>query len=325
MVERQMELTIENDVISIENSPHLFLQQKSVGQQQYAYFTGEKVLSESAITNFQQNISNNQRLCDATNTPYFHIVFPGKIPTFKDLFATAGVTVRSIFSNKHQAEKVVYLLNEGIGEQHFLEHDTHINDLGRLACVDKVLQLFELDKLNYTPEFQMSTYTGDLGQRLGIKESTYNKFLRFKGVQNKVKNYHINNSLPGNTGHIFYTVNNFAAIPKRLLLFGDSFLVGCIRTLSMYFREVIYFRNPYVMEDVLRWLSPDYVLTSNAERYLVNVPSISSSPPYFASYVSNKFATSHISADTQAAFEMLFKTKKGAEFEKWLMSLDERQ
>ncbi|MBN1008313.1 hypothetical protein [Amphritea pacifica] len=78
--------------------------------------------------------------------------------------------------------------------------------------------------------------------------------------------------------------NSRAPVKKRILAFGDGFILGAFEVLSYFFEEIIYVRSPYVLPDVADCLSPDIILTSNAERYLPVFSNFESDKPFFINY-----------------------------------------
>jgi hypothetical protein len=72
---------------------------------------------------------------------------------------------------------------------------------------------------------------------------------------------------------------------------------------------VIYFRTPFILEDVSRLLNPDIVLTGNAERYLVDPPAYNQSPPYFIHFISNYYNSQLLSDKDIIGFSNLFKQR----------------
>ena len=59
----------------------------------------------------------------------------------------------------------------------------------------------------------------------------------------------------------------------------NSFLISCIDMLSVFFGELILVRTPFFHPEMIDMFNPDYVVSSNVERYLPSTPSDSEAPP----------------------------------------------
>jgi len=143
--------------------------------------------------------------------------------------------------------------------------------------------------------------------------------LKWDFSEGSIKKFSLHDYYNGNSGDLDFILNPFSVYPKRLVLFGDSFFrVQKLRIFYLLFEEIIYIRNPYIQEDIIKVLKPDIVLTGNAERYLINVPDASHPRPYFLNYFTSKF-NPNINRETVSGFEALFsgrESKRYKEFKK---------
>ncbi|KYL33193.1 hypothetical protein A2I98_14235 [Pseudoalteromonas agarivorans] len=157
---------------------------------------------------------------------------------------------------------------------------------------------------------------GDLGLMCNAKgvEVDYIKSFGNKAIVHKFSN---KEALPGNSGEIYFTVNDEPIIKKRLLLFGDSFFEGCLEILSNIFEEVCYVRNSFIMQDVALLLKPDVVFTGCAERYLTKVESYKNTAPFFVNYFKHKASFEKLDTHSIDAFKCFFSSRDSQEFIVW--------
>lgn len=86
-------------------------------------------------------------------------------------------------------------------------------------------------------------------------------------------------SLPGNTDNVCIVHNPESITRKRLLIFGDSFIKYALPFFAPVFRDVVYVRSATFQSDMVELMAPDFVISSNAERYLCKVEADSASKP----------------------------------------------
>lgn len=175
-----------------------------------------------------------------------------------------------------------------MGSKYFLTGDHHTNDRGYLKQLKVILN--ELGLVDQIPELKAifktnATKHGDLINKLSTKVKVKEESLEsINGRFPCEPVFDLRKYLKSNSGQIKYYYNKDAYFNKRLLTFGDSFIGGGLDIWSIFFDEIIHFRSPYVIEDIVKSLNPDYVITGNAERYLVNVPDYYSKP-WFMNYL----------------------------------------
>ncbi|WP_182026033.1 hypothetical protein [Vibrio rotiferianus] len=300
----------------------LFLHQENRGQRQFEHFLGNINIKQSSVDNYQRNIQFNKEISKALNFQYLHIVFPAKPYSYRQKFQEIGLDLKPIFQKCHEDVCVFY---PDLGPEHYDNLDTHINDRGMYHIL-----LHILDELNLSkpprPFWDKKRKRGDLSIMLGDNSAT-EEVEELSGIYGndvyQSKRYTNAKALKGNQGHIDYLFNPYAMHNKRVILFGDSFFRTKIRMYSLIFTEVIYFRRPYVMSDVVRNLRPDIVLTGNAERYLTDVPDHRNDTPWFIIYLSDKYDSRLLSPNTIEVFKVLFSGRESQAFkERFGLKLD---
>lgn len=291
-----------------------FLHQENSGQQQFDYLSGNLRISSDNIEKFNSNLRRNKKLSLELGFSYSHVVFPAKAVIYKDDFKELGVDISSLLSYKHDQDHVIYPTLKKI---HYDINDTHLNDEGMLEVITQLRDVLGFSDL---PDaiWKVFSKRGDLGAMIGenSKTCTSKRFVGFKNEPNHAtRHYSLQNALEGNTGHLDFLFNPYALTNKRIVLFGDSFFKSRVHVFSSMFTEVIYFRIPYILEDVVRALCPDIVLTGNAERYLTNVPDAYNPAPWFLNYISARFDSSKLDDRSRLAFASLFSSATSQHYE----------
>lgn len=310
-------LEFKNDVIKLGND--LFLHQEKGGQHQFDYLTGTKSVEQIQIKNFRENIRNNNRIAKNYKISNIHLVMPAKPCAFKEQFKNIGIEINSIFGNDHVLDNVYY---PSLTTRDYYSGDTHINHHGIIKILDHVMEKFNLPKLPKAV-YESKRAAGDLD--VMYERSPGNRYF-FKKFEHEVsfetsEIFTLDPYTEGNLGHIDYLINPLAVNSTRLLVFGDSFLKSARFLLSHIFSEVIYFRLPYIIEDFVKNLSPDFIITENAERYLVDVPSSSVPTPYFLPYIQRGFKK-QIPPRISNAFTCLFSGRYSLKFQKFFSDFD---
>lgn len=284
---------------------NLFLHQDGVAQQQFEYLTGNLKVSKVAIESFKENISHNKNMSYQYGFDYRHVVFPAKPVLYADEFKKIGVDINPIFGKEHASDAVIYPM---LTKNDYDSDDTHTNQFGVFKVIADVLYDLGYSSLPI-PILKSIESSGDLAvmcEQSAIKKKIVVGFLDYLNNTSKIERYSLAPYLIGNTGRMEFIFNPYGVINKRIVLFGDSFFGSKLNIFERLFTEVVFFRNPYVIEDVVKCVSPDIVLTENAERYLVDVPCVKDSHPWFMNYITNKFDSSKIPKSTTNAFNVLF-------------------
>ncbi|WP_025564767.1 hypothetical protein [Psychromonas sp. SP041] len=293
----------------------LFLRQKGVAQQQFDYFLGNKKIPDESVNNFKCNIKHNLSLANEVGFKYLHIIYPAKPCVYKESFKDIGVDINSIVTSEHLMPSVIY--GESI-TRHFYFDDTHHNDQGLYEIIKQGLVAIGEDISKLVPIYKQMTRQGGLGKMYGSEPHMSEHLEYFEGhTKGVIQRFSLAEYLAGNSGHIDFNFNGNAIIKKRIVLFGDSFFRNSLDIFSEIFEEVIYFRNPYIFTDIVKVLTPDIVLTGNAERYLVDVPNSALPKPYFLNFFGEKFRSVDIPFNTKNMFSMLFSGRNDKEFLAW--------
>ena len=169
--------------------------------------------------------------------------------------------------------------------------DTHMTDFGSMAITQHVLHRWGLqyDTDRFFTVFQCNE-AGDLSKMLGTEDKSTENSLRPKFYFQIFDN---RTALPGNTNNVRIIHNPESTTNKRILIFGDSFINFSLIFFSPIFRDIVYVRSATFQSDMVELMAPDFVISSNAERYLCKVEADAASKPMLfmhygkANYVSH--------------------------------------
>lgn len=274
---------------------------------------GEIGVNANNIYNFHSNMTHNLEIAKRDRFAYKHIVFPAKAIVYKECFKEIGVNLNSIFSKDFYHSEVVY---PKLSVEDYHLHDTHINDIGSFKVISQVLQALNYPSLP-EPLFIDAKKNGDLMRMLGRDDMENIKIINgFTGLLFKPLEFNLGAALKSNTGDMKILFNPKALYNSRLVLFGDSFFEFSLRVYSSIFTEIIYFRKPYILDDVVKILKPNIVLTANTERYLCSVPNCHKDTPWFMNYLNKKFNSELLNDVDREAFEAMFAGKGSKLYEK---------
>lgn len=272
---------IKNDV-KIGQDGWLFLH--SGGQRQYEHLCGAVNPTSDSIKNFIDNIYERKSYCEGADAQFMHITFPTKdLVLKKKLDPEYSRNMKSIFDRHYRTAFngplptfFQYPLDAFIEMNSyrdiFHKLDTHLSFTGRLQAIRIILEHFGIGA---NPELYFNQKAalvgGDLAKMLGSSEKS--KEMVVSPLFDQTNFFDNRGALNGNTNNIIICSNEAAVLEKTLLIIGDSFIALCVRLLSVFFRDVIYIRSSTFQKDAVDLFKPDFVISSNAERYLSDVKS----------------------------------------------------
>jgi len=258
-------MIIKKDIL-IENCETKFLY--SGEHHQFDYLSGKKTVQKESIDNFHLNIAKRKEFCANKNILFMHVVFPCKAVVLAERIKS--INVKPIFNDKFINDDVIYpveVLKKNIGT--FLKTDTHTTPFGSWLILQNIIDRLNL-KFEDEPSFDKSYILGDLNRMLGIDvKEEYLEFTSF--INNPTAIYDVNNyqGLKGNSNRVRILKNVNPIIDKRVLIFGDSFFNYNLNyMLANIFKEVVFFRSPNFLYEIIDYIEPDIILSGQAERYL---------------------------------------------------------
>lgn len=267
---------ISNDVLVGEDG-WLFLWQGA--QHQFDMLSGRKTPHLHSVTNFCENLVGRSAMCRARGLPYLHVTFPSKPVVMTDnvplehrsliqsLYERCYADEVSRYPSIHAIYPRSLLLEERSRIQVFRQKDTHMSHAGAAVIAREMLRSLGerhdpqelLSQGRQLRHSDLSVMMGDSGSYPEQVMAVDHSFLRVEDNRT---------ALRSNTNNMIILHNPVAVSSKRLLTFGDSFMVSCLAALSTFYTDIMYVRSDLWQPDLLDLFAPDVVISSNAERYL---------------------------------------------------------
>ncbi|MFZ6040277.1 hypothetical protein ACOV11_07160 [Vibrio natriegens] len=270
-----------DNVVSV-GGKYFFLHQNNSGQRQCEYFFGGKKVEPENIRNFKDNIELNKKLSDKYTFKYCHLICESKVSGHSDILKKEfNLDTYTLISDFMVDSCVVA---PKLSPDDFFITDSHSHSIGSIKHIQSVLDQIGVGKIEIdnVSESIIPNFRGDLFSKLGLEQVDERRLDSVNGYTPGVNLFNISKYLNGNTGNIQSCYNKNAIVKGRLVTFGDSFIGMNLRTWSLFFEEIIHFRIPYVDEAIVASLKPDFVVTSNTERYLTSVPNATKNKmPFF--------------------------------------------
>ncbi len=265
--------------VAIGKNDFLFL----VGgnQRVLAFVSGQVSFSYTARKIFYDNVRARGGYCRDHKISYCHVVFPDKHSVMPEKFPFEIKVPIGRLTYEFCKGEFIYPVAElaALGESAYLKTDTHMTVHGQMEMVRQCIlglklgaEFFEDKRSAITALwYEQDNFCGDLGQKLDQKPTER----RLRSRKPDGVAFFCNNPV-GNVGAIHVAINRKAK--HKLLIFGDSFSIDCLYAFGLLFREVIIVRSPYFHRDIVKLFGPTHLITSNAERYLINMPMDTEAP-----------------------------------------------
>lgn len=198
-------------------------------------------------------------------------------PVF-DVLSSAEGRVRACYPLKKLQEKATI-------EEVYVRGDTHWNHRGAFYGYQDMMKSAGIEAIGEQElEFSEIEIDGDLTSKLGKRTTTVRAKIRhpnFKCIEN--------NNIP-NIGHRIVFENSNKALPSCVLL-RDSFSTYLLEIYAQTFRRVACLWQPNLDYRVIDAEKPDFVLSQQAERFLISCPNDLTGKSN-AEYVADKRAAS---------------------------------
>lgn len=242
------------------------------------YLVGDRPVSKTVLRNFACNLTARQKIADELGATFLHMVAPDKQSVYHQQTNIADLLcLGEVFQQQTNADFFYPLepLREAAASRRmYFKNDLHWNANGVLLVLGLLLEHLKhpnaqavLDSLSQRIVCKKNTALG-LGTLLMPPRVEDADVFNWKNIGVKKASNH--QSGGGGYGQIML-VNNPTSHPKRILAFGDSFMLSMIYALSSAYSEILFVRSKVFHADLMRDYQPDILLTSNAEGYLCRV------------------------------------------------------
>lgn len=268
----KIQLTKPLDVIFGKNG-YLYLDNDT--NNSVAQFTGEKLISDTCMSEWGRYFSRLENYSKKENSEYVFILAPtkevvlpmhypyekGKITPIEQFFdAFKYYNILNPLEDLNSADNATYC-----------KLDTHWTDYGAGVVVNAALD--RLGILNHNPfpfPFNIESKLGDLSYRL----SPHPRENKFTADFSPIKPLQVFNNNINNTGKIIVYENPAATTSKKIVVFGDSFSANMLPYFVNEFIRVVFVHScSNVDYDILEHESPDFIFCEITTRFIVVPPS----------------------------------------------------
>jgi hypothetical protein len=275
---------IHDDVLVAEDG-QLFLVGGAHGP--LAHALGLRRVLPRSFTNFRHNLEARARRCAEAEIGYLHLVAPDKQSVLRESFDVPDTCpLGDVYAAETGADFCFPVEELRALRPHpaYEPTDTHWSVEGagliarlmaeRLGVPPQEIAAGEaLLERSVMP--RRKAFIGDLGRKFDPPRSNVAN-MRSPDFPAR----HFDSFAEGNTGTMRLAIATRNPRPRRLLIFGDSFLQICMKELTAFFGEVLLCRSAFLHPEIILGFQPDYVITQNAERYLSVVRSDADAPPF---------------------------------------------
>lgn len=282
-----MTMTVEQGVL-IGEAGQLFLYGGQHSPLMRAEMPPERL--KQIARRFSANIQSRAAWSHEVGASYVHAIYPDKHTVMPghaglpdDFCGLATRMLREIDDELVQ-RAVLFPLESlrTLGEAAFLATDTHMSAAGMIACSVEIARRLGRSVSSHDLAVlgaalgDPQEHTGDLGAKLTPRRS-----VQTRPFQPTWELTWQSNQLPlGNDGIMDLISSKAPTAHGRALLFGDSFMRGCTKILSYFFREILFLRTRFLHREMLPLYAPDVVATANVERYLDDVAPDQTAPVF---------------------------------------------
>ena len=243
------------------------------------YLLGLKEIPEQSFQNFHQNLKLRRQFAYLIGARYAHLVCPDKHSVYPQAYPFSYTSTLAERYQERGSESFIYpvstLKDAAQAELVYRTGDSHWNDYGALLSFLELLNELGLDieaiqqRFKWFDKFRMiDREDGDLSVKLDPPYKEHVKVIH----RNQIR-LSFDNKFNKNNGVIKASYNKNAFLPKVILLFADSYLETLIPFFNDVFEHVIFVCSPFFYPDMAAGLKPDFMVSSQAERYLSFVES----------------------------------------------------
>lgn len=263
-----------NEHVSAGESGWLFLKKgtNDVGSQ----LKGEYPLPENFKSQWRTLFEYRKQRFEHYGAKYAYLVVPNKECVYADLLPSdmSFTDQRPVFSVLEQAEGLVstiYPLEELLEQRRsvdvFPQYDSHWNHYGFIVAYRRLMDLWGLQGLSDSDLIVSNGQMNDLGSKLGIEAPDVPYFGKPRAPRHRVV---VDNKIKP-LGNLVITEIDDPTLPT-CVVFRDSFFTIGISILAQSFRRLVVVWQPNIDYGIIDREKPDFVLSQQAERFLVACP-----------------------------------------------------
>lgn len=249
----------------------LFLDNDS--NQSVEQFVGKKSISDAETKNWRKYLNFVKHIKN-----FILLIPPSKEEVFPEYYPFNRADYCSVDKLKSMVEEqsITFLYpKEQLQEDKtsYTKTDTHWSYKAACSVFFNILRIYNIEHSGYVLPytFKLEKWIGDLGSKCFPHECADLQVIDTSINPSKVlfTNFVIHNQ----QGRIIKYYNATAFINKKIIIYGDSYNLFLFPFFTSFFSDVVtVWSNATIIEEILKYEKPDYVIAEMAERFIVSSP-----------------------------------------------------
>jgi len=205
---------------------------------------------------------------------YLHFIAPAKECVLEtllppDMPVVEDRPVQAVLAAAGGRVDALYPLEafRALGEVSFGRHDSHWRAEGAILAYRSILEALGIDPLDDDRIDLVAGAMNDLGAKLGAPAPIEPHY----AVPASPHHVVVSDNRVKPLGNLIVTEVGDPSLPTAVI-FRDSFLTTSHRLLAQHFRRLVFAWQPNLDFDIIERERPDFIITEQAERFLVAVP-----------------------------------------------------
>lgn len=244
------------------------------------YLIQQQAVSLKTVREFRNNLIQRRELAKKHQIRFVHMICPDKQSIQIEDYPVPDIIRLGEYLKQQIKQQFVYPLSQlqaaHLQQRVYHQYDSHWNAHGEWVALAALLEALKYPKsatvLAYWREQLNETadWTGLLSRALDPPRTETT--IVFNEKHPLYPHIQISsNHCTAPVGKILHFYNPQSQSPKRLLVFGDSFIESVVRLLPIIYREILMVRSKLCHYDLIEQYRPDVLITSSAEGYMCRV------------------------------------------------------
>lgn len=268
------ELELHKGYIARSPDGQLFL--AGGGHDTFLYKTGNKRLPDRCFGEFDKNLKARKAYSTRRGARYLHAVVPDKESVATGSLP-AGLKLTSLIDTykAHCRQSFLDLRPDRPVPGYFKKVDTHWAIPGEIDAAGRIARAFGIGEPEIAAgiarlKAAVTAETFEAHGDLGLQFEPYETELQPNFDAGWTTSFYINPVGIWNDGKT-EIYRSPASPPRRLLIFGDSFIHNACRMLTPFFETILFCRSEFYHREMVDMMRPSHILTEQVERFLERI------------------------------------------------------
>lgn len=244
------------------------------------YLVQEQTVSLKTLRHFRQNLIQRRQWAKDHQMRFLHLICPDKQSVQTHDYPIPEIIRLGEYLQQHVQQQFIYPLQQlqqaSLKQRVYHQYDSHWNGYGELVALNVLLDALKYPKstevLDYWRDqlIEKDNWVGLLSSALDSPRTERTTVLNEQHPlhqQIHISSNHCNAPI----GKVLYFQHRQSQSPKRVLVFGDSFVESVVRLLPIVYREILMVRSKSCHYDLMAAYQPDILITSSAEGYTCRI------------------------------------------------------